>query len=148
NETVEDQLFKKNLGSEYDVDDEGNAQTDPASTVAGVTINKQEKSLRLGRLTIPNVRVGKMKGTAVYTAEDKTGSYEFRIFKKQHFGTVLYRKPSSKKLEQLARMDCRGIEQPVYDGSNHKVYADPEPQCRMVSYDGLAKDYFEESLGS
>jgi hypothetical protein len=125
NEDINANLWEEGLGSIYDIDDEGYSMADGGSIELFIEPTAGQRSIRIGQAsfdesegdTIEVVDADEFLTYVVRPAEDDD-YYSVRIFRAANdaeipgIGMVLFHDAGAAAGEQLAIIDCRGIELP------------------------------------
>jgi hypothetical protein len=153
-------LLEEGLGSQFDVDAEGFPQADSDSTTVRVDIEAGSSSLSIGQhgwssedgdavdplSETPEVNDETELRSFVAKRDGDAETYKLRVFTKNELGVVLHKASAKAREEILARVDCRGLDQPDHEG---EPVTAADHDCDVVWVDeGLNAHLLEEGLGS
>jgi hypothetical protein len=118
-------LFEEGLGSIYDIDDEGNPQTDGSSLNVRLVATAGKREVDIGQVGLSQtggdgIEIEESDDWVDYVVDsgDSSEVFTVRIFRAANdaeipgIGVVLYQKTASAAPQQYAVIDCRGIEMP------------------------------------
>lgn len=153
-------LLEEGLGSQFDVDPEGFAQADSDSTTVDVDIDDGEARIGIGqhgwsdddgddvRPISEKPELNDETEFLSYTARagEDDELFKVRIFTATQVGVVLHQESAKASPQVLARIDCRGLDQPDFEG---EPVTAADHDCDVVWVDEeLNGGLLEEGLGS